>query len=70
MQSVIAENRKIKIHGTEQVTHALTQMQQMTQTTAASAEQSAAAGEELSSQAESLKITVRNLAALVGKSGD
>jgi methyl-accepting chemotaxis protein len=40
-------------------------MQQVTQQTAASAEQGAAAGEELSSQTRALKNTVARLASLV-----
>jgi methyl-accepting chemotaxis protein len=40
-------------------------MQQVTQQTAASAEQGAAAGAELSSQTRALKVTVARLACLV-----
>jgi methyl-accepting chemotaxis protein len=41
-------------------------MQEATQTTAASAEESAAAGAELSAQSESMRQTVRGLAQMVG----
>jgi methyl-accepting chemotaxis protein/methyl-accepting chemotaxis protein-1 (serine sensor receptor) len=54
--------------GIEQVAGALSQMQQVTQSSAASAEQSAAAGQELASQANTLKHLVEELNALVGKS--
>jgi methyl-accepting chemotaxis protein len=52
-------------HGIEQVTLALAQMERTTQNNAASAEQSAAAGEELSTQSRALKATVAQLAAIV-----
>jgi methyl-accepting chemotaxis protein len=51
--------------GVQQISAALVQMQQVTQQNAASAEQGAAAGEELSSQARAMKATVAHLAALV-----
>ena len=54
--------------GIEQVAGALSQMQQVTQTSAASAEESAAAGRELASQADTLKHLVIDLNQLVGKS--
>jgi methyl-accepting chemotaxis protein len=55
--------------GIEQVAGAMSQMQQVTQSSAASAEESAAAGRELASQAETLKHLVDELNILVGKSG-
>ena len=45
---------------------ALTQMDQVTQSAAASAEQSAAASEQLNSQAEQLNAVVQDLVTLVG----
>ena len=51
--------------GVTQISAALAQMQQVTQQTAASAEQGAAAGAELSSQTRALKATVARLACLV-----
>lgn len=45
-------------------------MQQVTQQTAASAEQGAAAGEELSSQSRTLKATVARLASLVDSASE
>jgi len=52
--------------GTEQIGKAITQMEQVTQTTAANAEESAAAAEQLTAQSETLKDVVRRLASLVG----
>jgi methyl-accepting chemotaxis protein len=54
--------------GIEQVAGTLSQMQQVTQTSAASAEESAAAGRELASHADTLKHLVVELNLLVGKS--
>ena len=54
--------------GIEQVATAITQMEQVTQKTAASAEEGAAAAEELTAQSEALKEVVEQLAALVGES--
>ena len=51
--------------GVKQITAALAQMQQVTQQTAASAEEGAAAGEELSSQTRAMKTTVAHLASMV-----
>jgi methyl-accepting chemotaxis protein len=48
-----------------QISAALAQMQQVTQQTAAGAEQGAAAGEELSSQSRAMRVTVARLASLV-----
>jgi methyl-accepting chemotaxis protein len=53
-------------NGIKQITRAITQMEQVTQTTAANAEESASAAEELNAQAESLRDIVRRLNALVG----
>lgn len=52
--------------GIEQITQAVTQMDQVTQGTAANAEESASASEELSAQAEQLRSIVMELASLVG----
>ncbi len=52
--------------GIEQVNLAVTQMDQVTQSNAASAEESASAAEELNAQAESLKEAVASLQQLVG----
>ncbi len=52
--------------GIEQVTQAVTQMEKVTQTNAASAEQSAAASQQLHAQAETTMEVVRELTALVG----
>src|SRR6185312_4259620 len=53
----------------EQVAGAVSQMQQVTQSNAATAEESAAAGKELSGQAETLRHLVEELNTMVGKSG-
>ena len=55
--------------GVKQITAALAQMQQVTQQTAASAEEGAAAGEELSSQTRAMKATVARLASMVNGAG-
>lgn len=54
--------------GLEQVNVAVTQMDQVTQTTAANAEESASASEELTSQAVELNNMVETLIAIVGGS--
>jgi methyl-accepting chemotaxis protein/methyl-accepting chemotaxis protein-1 (serine sensor receptor) len=53
-------------HGLEQIGKAITQMKQVTQKTAANAEESAAAAEQLTAQSASLKGIVENLTARVG----
>jgi methyl-accepting chemotaxis protein len=55
--------------GIEQISKALGQMDQVTQDTAASAEQSASASEEMSAQAEALDHIVATLRSLVGSDG-
>jgi len=52
--------------GVEQVNKAVAEMNQVTQQTAASAEESAGAAEQLSAQSEQMKAVVRELVALVG----
>jgi methyl-accepting chemotaxis protein/methyl-accepting chemotaxis protein-1 (serine sensor receptor) len=52
--------------GIEQVAMAVTKMEQVTQTTAASAEESAAAASELEAQSETLKNIVERLTVMVG----
>ncbi len=52
--------------GIEQVGKAITQMEQVTQKTAANAEESASAAEELTAQSETLKDIVEQLTAMVG----
>ncbi|PAW76380.1 MAG: hypothetical protein B9S32_15525 [Verrucomicrobia bacterium Tous-C9LFEB] len=53
--------------GIGQINIALTQMDKITQSTAASAEESASAAEEVSAQAEEAKLAVNQLQALVGQ---
>jgi len=55
--------------GTEHIADAISQMQEVTQKSAASAEEAAAASEELSAQSENLKDMVKRLAQLVGSNG-
>jgi methyl-accepting chemotaxis protein/methyl-accepting chemotaxis protein-1 (serine sensor receptor) len=52
--------------GVDQISSSITQLEQVTQNTAASAEETASAGEELNSQAAALNVIVGNLEALVG----
>ena len=52
--------------GIEQVAKAIAQMEQVTQKTAANAEESASAGEELSAQSDNLLGIVKRLTAMVG----
>jgi methyl-accepting chemotaxis protein len=52
--------------GMEQITKAIAQMEQVTQSTAAAAEESASASEELSTQADGLRGVVETLTLMVG----
>jgi hypothetical protein len=56
--------------GLEQVSKAISQMEEVTQKTAASAEQSAAAGAELSAQSETLRTVVAHLKAMVSATAE
>ena len=55
--------------GLEQIGKAVSQMEQLTQTTAANAEESASAAEELTAQSEALREVVGGLAKMVGTGG-
>jgi hypothetical protein len=55
--------------GIEQISKAIAQMDQVTQSNAANAEESASASEEMSAQAEALNNIVLQLRALVGGDG-
>jgi methyl-accepting chemotaxis protein len=55
--------------GIDQVSQAISQMEQLTQRTAATAEQSAGAGEELRAQAEASTVAIRRLERLIGGAG-
>ncbi len=61
----IATSSKEQSQGIGQITTAVTQMDKVTQSTAASAEESASAAEELNAQAETLKGAVHELLCLV-----
>ena len=52
--------------GIDQISTVITQMQAVTQTTAANAEESAAAAEELNAHSAALKHLVERLTAMVG----
>jgi methyl-accepting chemotaxis protein/methyl-accepting chemotaxis protein-1 (serine sensor receptor) len=54
-------------HGIEQVLQTIRQMERLTQTTAATAEESAAASEQLNAQADGTMLLVRRLEAMVGQ---
>ncbi len=56
--------------GIEQINRAVTEMDQVIQANAASAEESASAAEELNAQAEQMRFYVKDLATLVGGDGD
>ena len=62
----IAASSREQSQGIEQINTSVSQMDQVTQTNAANAEESAAASEELSAQAEELSTCVRELSKLVG----
>lgn len=64
----IASASNEQSQGLEQVSIAINQMDQVTQTTAANAEESASASEELTSQAAELNVMVDTLIAIVGGS--
>jgi methyl-accepting chemotaxis protein/methyl-accepting chemotaxis protein-1 (serine sensor receptor) len=78
IRDVTAESAKIKVmideintgsmeqsRGIDQISHSITQMEQVTQSTAATAEQGAAAAEQLNAQAESMRETVLRLGTMV-----
>lgn len=83
IREITAESEKVKtlvdeVHlgsqeqarGIDQIGKAITQMEQVTQQTAARAEESASAAEELNAQSEALKEIVGRLTMLVGTSGE
>jgi methyl-accepting chemotaxis protein len=62
----VREASRQQTQGIDQVTQAISQMEKVTQTTAATAEESAAASAELNAQAEGSMAVVRALEAMVG----
>jgi methyl-accepting chemotaxis protein len=64
----IAMAAREQAHGIQQINGAITQMDQVTQSTAAGAEQTAAAAEQMDSQAGSLQVQVAELRELIGRS--
>jgi methyl-accepting chemotaxis protein len=62
----VRESSRQQTHGIEQVTQSVAQMEKVTQVTAATAEESAAASEELNAQAQVSMAVVRRLELLVG----
>jgi methyl-accepting chemotaxis protein len=82
IRDITAESAKIKLlvdeinlgsveqsSGIDQISRAITQMEQVTQSSAANAEESAAAAEELNAQAEQMKDVVGTLRSMVDGSG-
>ena len=82
IQAVTEESSKVKVlvdqinvgsteqtHGIGNITRAITQMEKVTQTSAASAQQSAEAASELTEQSESLEDIVRILSSVVNGEG-
>ena len=65
----VSEASRQQSQGIDQVTQAITQMEKLTQTTAATAEESAAASEELSGQADYTLRLVAELETLVNGAG-
>jgi methyl-accepting chemotaxis protein len=65
----IATASEEQAHGIKQVNIAVSEMDKVTQSTAANAEESAAGGEELNAQAEQMKVYVDDLVKVVGGSG-
>jgi methyl-accepting chemotaxis protein len=65
----VSSSTREQAHGIDQVTAAVAKIGQVTQTTAATAEESAAASEELNAQAETAMSEVARLAELVGDQG-
>ncbi|RJX25761.1 MAG: methyl-accepting chemotaxis protein [Desulfurivibrio sp.] len=61
----IATASREQSHGVEQINTAVTEMDQVTQTNAAGAEESASAAEELNAQSEVLRATVQGLVSMV-----
>ncbi|MEQ1833368.1 MAG: methyl-accepting chemotaxis protein [Candidatus Eisenbacteria bacterium] len=66
----VSDASREQSQGIDQVSQAISRMENVTQTTAASAEESAAASEELSAQAESVLSSVSTLERLVAGSGE
>ena len=68
VEEIAAASRE-QAQGIEQVNHAVTQMDKVTQQNAANAEESASAAEELNAQAEHMNESVTQLIDLIGGSG-
>src|SRR5206468_8790235 len=62
----VEASSKEQAQGIEQISKAVAQMDQVTQKTAANAEESASASEELNAQSQALMAVVEQLQALVG----
>jgi methyl-accepting chemotaxis protein len=62
----VSEASRQQAHGFGEVSQALTEMEQMTQTNASAAEASSAAGAALNTQAQASLVTVAQLESLVG----
>ncbi len=68
LAGAVEEGSQTQAQGTEQILSAITQMQRVTQESAANAEESASVGQELDSQSSNLKRIVEDLTGLVGQS--
>ena len=66
----VEASSKEQAQGIEQISKAVAQMDEVTQRTAANAEESASASEELNAQAQALMSVVEQLQALVGGGGN
>lgn len=62
----VAQCSAEQVNGADQIAKAIAQMERVTQSTAASSEEGAAAAQELVAQSETLKTIVRNLVSLAG----
>ena len=62
----VSKGSREQLRGIDQISHAITEIGQVTQATTASAEESAAAAEQLASQSRSLLEAVADLKAMVG----
>lgn len=67
--SEVSEASRQQAQGIDQVSQAIAQMEKVTQTTAATAEESAAASEELNAQAKASVTVIQELERLVGRRG-
>ena len=65
----VKQGSQEQTRGIEQISHAITQIDQVTQQNAANAEESAAAAAQLTAQSEALRDSIQRLVAMVGGAG-